>query len=137
MELFMNKKIILIPIFCLSLVVFASANTVDEYNALQNQQALTKLSVDINKLKIENIQLENQIAQLTGQSGANNINIKVISTSVFNNHRTAMINVKGNIKEYKPNDNIDNAFVIQNITDDSVFVFNSSTDQTKEFVVGV
>ena len=48
-----------------------------------------------------------------------------------------MINVKGNIKEYKLNDNIDKDFVIQNITDNSVSVFNSSTDQTKEFLVGV
>ena len=134
----MNNKIMLIPIFCLSLVVFASANTVDEYNTLQNQQALTKLAVDINKLKLENIQLETQIAQLTGNSGVNhNLNIKVISTSIFNNHQSAMINVKGNIKEYKLNDNINKDFVIQNITDDGVSVFNSSTDQTKEFVVGV
>ena len=134
----MSKKIILIPIFCLSLAGFASANTVDEYNILQNQQALTKLSVDINKLKLENIQLETQIAQLTGNSGVNhNLNIKVISTSIFNNHQSAMINIKGNIKEYKLNDNIDKDFVIQNITDDGVSVFNSTTDQTKEFVVGV
>jgi len=134
----MNKKVILIPVFCLSLVGFASANTVDEYNALQNQQALTKLSVDINKLKLENIQLENQIAQLTGKSGVNhNLNIKVISTSIFNTHQTAMINVEGNIKEYKLNDNIDKDFVIQNITDGGVSVCNSTTQQTKEFVVGV
>ena len=63
--------------------------------------------------------------------------MKVISTSIFNNHQSAMINVKGNIKEYKLNDNIDKDFVIQNITDNSVSVFNSSTDQTKEFLVGV
>ena len=134
----MNKKIMLIPIFYLSLVGFASANTVDEYNALQNQQALTKLAVDINKLKLENIQLENQIAQLTGKSGVNhNLNIKVISTSIFNTHQTAMINVNGNLKQYKPNDNINNDFVIKNITHDGVSIFNSTTDQTKEFVVGV
>ena len=134
----MSKKIILIPIFCLSLVGFASANTVDEYNSLSNQQAVTKLSVDINKLKLENIQLENQIAQLTGKSGVNhNLNIKVISTSIFNTHQSAMINVNGNLKQYQPNDNIDNDFVIKNITDDGVSIFNSTTDQTKEFVVGV
>ena len=134
----MNKKTILIPMFCLSLVGFASANTVDEYNALQNQQALTKLSVDINKLKLENIQLENQIAQLTGKSGVNhNFNIKVISTSIFNKHQSAIINVNGNLKQYKPNDKIANDFIIQNITDDGVSVLNSTTNQTKEFVVGV
>ena len=134
----MSKKIIFIPIFCLSLMGFASANTVDEYNALQNQQAVTKLSVDINKLKLENIQLEKQIAELTGKSGVNhNPHIKVISTSLFDKHQSAMINVNGNLKQYKPNDNIDKDFVIKNITDDGVFVFNSTTDQTKEFVVGV
>ena len=134
----MNNKIMLIPIFYLSLVGFTSANTVDEYNILQNQQALTKLAVDINKLKLENIKLENEIAKLTGKSGVNhNLNIKVISTSIFDTQQSAMINVKGKIKEYKLNDNIDNDFVIQNITDDGVSVFNSTTDQTKEFLVGV
>jgi hypothetical protein len=134
----MNNKIMLIPIFYLSLVGFTSANTVDEYNILQNQQALTKLAVDINKLKLENIKLENEIAKLTGKSGVNhNLNIKVISTSIFDTQQSAMINVKGKIKEYKLNDNINKDFVIQNITDDGVSVFNSSTDQTKEFVVGV
>ena len=134
----MSKKIILIPIFYLSLMGFASANTVDEYNALQNQQAVAKLSVDINKLKLKNIQLENQIADLTGNSGVNhNLNIKVISTSIFNNQQSAMINVNGNLKQYKPNDNINNNFIIKNITDDGVFIFNSTTKQTKEFLVGV
>ena len=134
----MNRKIILISVFCLSLVGFVNANTAEEYNVLQNQQALINLYVDINKLKLENIQLENQIAQLTGKTEVNNnLNIKVISTSIFNQHQTAMINVKGNIKEYKLNDNIDNYLVIQKITDDGISVFNSTTHQTKEFMVGV
>jgi hypothetical protein len=134
----MNKKITLISVFCLSFVGCASANTVDEYNTLQNQQALTKISVDINKLKLENIKLENQIALLTGKSGVNhNLSIKVISTSIFNKNKSAMINFNGNLKQYKPNDNIAKDFVIQNITEDGISILNSKTHQTKEFVVGV
>lgn len=134
----MNKRIILIPMSCLILFGFASANTVDQYNALQSQQALTKISVDINKLKLENIQLENKIAQLTVRSGVNhNFNIKVMSTSIFNKNQSAMINVNGNLKQYKPNDKVSNDFIIQSITDEGVSVLNSKTNQTKEFMVGL
>ena len=132
----MAKKQRILGAILLSIIFITNgnANVVSQYDELSAEHTLTELSVAINKLKLENLKLKNEIATLSGQKSQNS-SIKVVSISSFGNAYTASLSVDGKINQYSINDSVSDDLIVSAIDISGVSILDKTNNQTQIYLV--
>jgi len=136
----MNKILLGLGVLCFSsawAIVPVDDTSSTIFSSLQVEKSQSNMKLDVAKLKLQRLQVQEEIDKLTGASKANpnNINIKVKNISIFNDNKLAVITIDGVMKTYKVGDVLTENLMLKDISNKSVKVLNTDTQKTMTYLI--
>lgn len=108
------------------------------FSQLQSESAKSALELKIAQSKLEQLQVNQKISQLTGNSDLpvkGLPKLKLLQVMFFNGNKSADISLYGQNKTYKEGERLVDDFVLKSIDSNSIVIVNDKTNtQTRYFV---
>jgi hypothetical protein len=108
------------------------------FSQLQSESAKSALELKIAQSKLEQLQVNQKINQLTGNSDLpikGLPKLKLLQVMSFNGNKSADISLYGQSKTYKEGERLVDDFVLKSIDSNSIVIVNDKTNtQTRYFV---
>ena len=134
----MRKLVCILIGLCSISSSFANDNHASVFSELQTQKSIENIELEIANLKLQNIQVKNEIDKLNGnlKSNSNSLDIRVKEILTFNNQSQAVIAVDNISKTYRLGDILTGNLIIAKISSTVIDVLDTKTNNNSQYLLG-
>lgn len=134
----MRKLVCILTGLCSISSSLANDNQASVFSELQTQKSIENIELEIANLKLQNIQVKNEIDKLNGnlKSNSNSLDIRVQEILTFNNQSQAVIAVDNISKTYRIGDILTGNLIVAKISSTVIDVLDTKTNNNSQYLLG-